>query len=168
MYQYSGQSRWGGKMFHLHVPATEISIKLLWLQSRECAAHNSNNISCSNVNKAIRLELITSASTYYKNYRGSPPHFSLNLHNGMKYVFEIATEPTLHAAILIIIVILSSFAFTIIAIRSGDPRVGIFCATVLNLILWLVLDCLPLFFQKHPHPPPNLKLINHHFNNGQQ
>jgi hypothetical protein len=50
-------------MFHLHVPVTEISIELLWLQSRERAAHNSNNIFCSNVNKAIQLELIASAST---------------------------------------------------------------------------------------------------------
>ncbi len=32
---------------------TITSIKLLWLQSRERAAHNSNNISCSNVNNAI-------------------------------------------------------------------------------------------------------------------
>ncbi len=63
MYQYSGQSRWRGKMFHLQVPATVISIELLWLQSREHAAHNSNNISCSNVNKAIWLELIPSTST---------------------------------------------------------------------------------------------------------
>ncbi len=63
MYQYSVQSRWCGKMFHLHVPATEISIQLLWLQSREHAAHNSNNISCSNVNNAIWLELIAYAST---------------------------------------------------------------------------------------------------------
>jgi hypothetical protein len=39
----------------------------------------------------------------------------------MKYVLEIATEPTLHVAVLIIIVILSSFAFTVIAIGSGDP-----------------------------------------------
>ena len=146
-------------MFHLQVPATEISIELLWLQSRERAAHNSNNISCSNVNKAIQLELITSASTYYLNYRGSPPHFSLNLHNGMKYVLEIATEPTLHVPVLIITVFLSSFAFTVIAIGSGDPRVGIFCATALSLILWLVLLCLPLFLPKtstsSTKPKPN-------------
>ncbi len=135
-------------MFHLQVPATEISIELLWLQSRERAAHNYNNISCSYVNKAIWLESITSASTYYLNYRGSPPHFSLNSPNGMKYVFQIATEPTLYAAVSIIIVISSSFAFTVIAIGSGDPRVGIFCATALGLILWLVLVCLPLFLPK--------------------
>ena len=75
---------------------------------------------------------------------------------GMKYVFEIATEPTIHVAISIIIVILSSFAFTKNVIMSGDPHVGIFSTTMLGLILWLVLVCLPSFLPKSiPKPKTN-------------
>ncbi len=45
-------------MFLLHIAAPEISIKFPWLQRREHEAHICNNISCSNVNKAIWLESI--------------------------------------------------------------------------------------------------------------
>ncbi len=84
----------------------------------------------------------------------------------MKYVFEIATEPTIHVAISIIIVILSSFAFTKNVIMSGDPHVGIFSTTMrLAWFCGLFSSAFLLFYQNQS---PNPKLINYHFDNGQR
>jgi hypothetical protein len=57
----------------------------------------------------------------------------------MKIYFEIATEPTIHAAIAITIVVLSLTALTAIYIILGNPTVSIYCTTILVLILWLML-----------------------------
>jgi hypothetical protein len=61
----------------------------------------------------------------------------------MKFDFDIRTEFTLHAAISIVIVILASPSFTIIAMAIEDPHMGIYCITALELIFWLVLLVLP-------------------------
>jgi hypothetical protein len=57
----------------------------------------------------------------------------------MKIAFKIATIPTLHAAITIVIVSLASAALALIAFIIGNPTLGAYCAMILALILWLFL-----------------------------
>jgi hypothetical protein len=57
----------------------------------------------------------------------------------MKFSFEIATEPTIHLAVNITIVALSSTALAGISILLGNSSISIYCAAILMLIIWLVL-----------------------------
>jgi hypothetical protein len=57
----------------------------------------------------------------------------------MKYAFEIKTEPTLHAAVVIAVVLTSSGALATIAVSLDNPSVAIYCVTVLALIIWIAL-----------------------------
>ncbi len=57
----------------------------------------------------------------------------------MKFDFEIKTEPTLWALVAIAIVISCSGSLTTITIYIDNPFAGIYCATVLAIIVFLVL-----------------------------
>jgi hypothetical protein len=59
--------------------------------------------------------------------------------SGIKFSFKIATEPTIHAAVAITIITLSSTALAAISIILSNPTISIYCATILVLIFWLVL-----------------------------
>jgi len=54
----------------------------------------------------------------------------------MKFAFEIKTEPTLHAAVIIAITFAFSGALATIAVSLENPSVAIYSATVLALIIW--------------------------------
>jgi hypothetical protein len=58
---------------------------------------------------------------------------------GMKYIFKIKTEPTLHAAVVISIIVTSSSALATIAVSLNSPSVAIYCVTVFALIIWISL-----------------------------
>jgi hypothetical protein len=53
------------------------------------------------------------------------PHFL-----GMKFMFEIKTEPTLHPAIIIAITVASLGALATIAVSLDNPSVAIYSVTV--------------------------------------
>ncbi len=58
----------------------------------------------------------------------------------MKFDFEIKTEPTLRALVVIAIVISCSGSLATIAIYYPDNSLmGIYCATVLAIIVFLAL-----------------------------
>ncbi len=57
----------------------------------------------------------------------------------MKFVFEIKTEPTLRAAIIIAITITSSDALAMIAVSLDNPSIAIYSVTILALIIWIVI-----------------------------
>jgi hypothetical protein len=82
--------------------------------------------------------------------------------SSMKFSFEIATEPTIHVAVAITIVVLSLTTLAMISIVLGNSTIIIYCMTALTLILWLVL----VIYSLVPHtamaptatalPPPPL------------
>jgi hypothetical protein len=57
----------------------------------------------------------------------------------MKFAFGIATIPTLHAAITIVILSLASTALALISFVNGNPTLGAYCTTIIALVLWLIL-----------------------------
>jgi hypothetical protein len=57
----------------------------------------------------------------------------------MKFAFEIKMEPTLHAVVVIAVVVTSSGALATIAVSLANPTVATYCVTVLALIIWLAL-----------------------------
>jgi hypothetical protein len=57
----------------------------------------------------------------------------------MKYILEIKTEPTLHVAVVISLVVTSSGALATIAVSLESPSVAIYCVTVFALIIWIAL-----------------------------
>ena len=59
--------------------------------------------------------------------------------SGMKFVFEISTNPTLHAVVAVAIVVSSSTSLAAIAVAIGNPTVSVFCAAILAFIILLVL-----------------------------
>ncbi len=59
-------------------------------------------------------------------------------HLGMKFAFKIKTEPTLHAAV-IIVVITSSVALATIAVSLANPSIATYCVAVLVLIIWIAV-----------------------------
>ncbi len=65
------------------------------------------------------------------------PPFSRML--GMKFAFEIKTEPTLHAAFIIAITFASSGALTLIAVSLDSPTVTIYSVSILAIIIWIAV-----------------------------
>jgi hypothetical protein len=61
------------------------------------------------------------------------------LRSAMKFDFKIKTEPTLHALVAILIVAVCSGSLASIAIYLNNPLPGIYCATVLAIIVFLAL-----------------------------
>jgi len=57
----------------------------------------------------------------------------------MKFDFEIKTESTLRALVVIAIIISCSGSLATITIYLDNPLVGIYCATVLTIIVFLAL-----------------------------
>ncbi len=60
----------------------------------------------------------------------------------MKLIFKIKTEPVTQASI-IVAVIVSSGLLALLAIYSQSPLVGVFCAIVLVVIVYLALRLAP-------------------------
>ncbi len=58
---------------------------------------------------------------------------------GLKYILKIKTEPTLHAAVVIFVVVTSSGALAMIAVSLDFPSVAIYCVTIFALIIWIAL-----------------------------
>ena len=56
----------------------------------------------------------------------------------MKFAFEIKTEPTLHAAIVIAVTFASSGALATIAV-SDNPSVAIYSVSFLAIIIWIAV-----------------------------
>jgi hypothetical protein len=56
-------------------------------------------------------------------------------HLGMKFAFKIETEPTLHAAVVIAVVVTSSGALATIAVSLANPSIATYCITVLALVI---------------------------------
>ncbi len=57
----------------------------------------------------------------------------------MKFIFEIKTEPTLRASVMILVVAFCSASLTSITVYLGDPLTGKFCALVLATIAFLTI-----------------------------
>ncbi len=57
----------------------------------------------------------------------------------MKFDFKIKTEPTLRALVAISIMAVCSGSLASIAIYLNNPLTGIYCATVLVIIVFLAL-----------------------------
>jgi hypothetical protein len=57
----------------------------------------------------------------------------------MKFAFEIKAEPTLCAAIIIVIAITSSGALATIVVSLYNLSIAIYSVTVLALIIWIVI-----------------------------
>ncbi len=53
----------------------------------------------------------------------------------MKFAFEIKTEPAIHTAVVIAVVITSSSALARIAVSLANPSVTTYCITLLALII---------------------------------
>jgi hypothetical protein len=49
------------------------------------------------------------------------------------------TDPTLHAAVVIRVVITSYGALSTIAVSLVNPSVATYCVTILALVIWLAL-----------------------------
>ncbi len=58
----------------------------------------------------------------------------------MKYNFEIKTEPTLHTAVVISVVVTFPDALAMIAVSLDSPFVAIYCVTIFALIIWIALS----------------------------
>ena len=58
---------------------------------------------------------------------------------GMKFAFEIKTEPTLRAEIIIAVAITSLGALATIAVSLDNPSIAIYSVTVLALIIWIAI-----------------------------
>jgi hypothetical protein len=57
----------------------------------------------------------------------------------MKFTFKIKTEPTLHTAVVIAVVLTSSGALATIVVSLDSLPVAIYCITILALIIWVAL-----------------------------
>jgi hypothetical protein len=57
----------------------------------------------------------------------------------MKFAFKTKTEPTLHTAVIIKVIVTSSGALDTIAVSLTNPSISTYCITVLALVIWLVL-----------------------------
>jgi hypothetical protein len=57
----------------------------------------------------------------------------------MKFAFEIKTEPTLHVAVVIAVVVTFSGALATITVSLANPSVATYCITILALVIWLAL-----------------------------
>jgi hypothetical protein len=57
----------------------------------------------------------------------------------MKFAFEIKTEPTLHAAVIIAMTFASSGTLATIAVSLHNPSVVIYSVTVLAIIIWIAV-----------------------------
>jgi hypothetical protein len=62
---------------------------------------------------------------------------------GMKFAFEIKTEPVTQAVIIIGVVAFASGSLAPTAIYLGSPSAGIVCAIVLAIIVYLALRLAP-------------------------
>jgi hypothetical protein len=58
---------------------------------------------------------------------------------GMKFAFEIKTEPTLRTAIIIAITITSLGALAMITVYLDNPSIAIYSVTILTLIIWIAI-----------------------------
>ena len=58
---------------------------------------------------------------------------------GMKFAFEIKTEPTLHAAVVITVTFASSWALSAVAVSLDNPSVAIYSVTILAFIIWIAV-----------------------------
>ncbi len=61
----------------------------------------------------------------------------------MKVAFNIKTEPMTQAAVIIGVIALASGSLAMIAIYVDSPLVGITCAFVLTVIVYLALRLAP-------------------------
>ncbi len=57
----------------------------------------------------------------------------------MKFAFEIKTEPTLHAAVIITVTFTSSGALALIAVSLNNPTVAIYSISILGIIIWIAV-----------------------------
>ena len=57
----------------------------------------------------------------------------------MKFAFEIKTEPTLHAAVIIAVTFASSGALATIAVSLDNPSVAIYSVSILAIIIWIAV-----------------------------
>jgi hypothetical protein len=57
----------------------------------------------------------------------------------MKFAFEIKTEPTLHTAVVIAVVVTSSGDLATIGVSLANPSIATYCITILALVIWLAL-----------------------------
>jgi hypothetical protein len=57
----------------------------------------------------------------------------------MKYALKMKTEPTLHTAVVIAVIVASTGALTTIAVSLDNPSVATYCVTILALIIWIAL-----------------------------
>jgi hypothetical protein len=57
----------------------------------------------------------------------------------MKFAFKIKTEPTLHVAVVIAVIVTSSGALAMIAVSLANLSVATYCVTVFALVIWLAL-----------------------------
>ncbi len=57
----------------------------------------------------------------------------------MKFAFEIKTEPTLHAAVIIAVTFASSGALATIAVSLDIPSVAIYSVSILAIIIWIAV-----------------------------
>ncbi len=58
---------------------------------------------------------------------------------GMKFAFEIKTEPTLHAAFIIAITFTSSGALALIVVSLNNPTVAVYSVFILATIIWIAV-----------------------------
>jgi hypothetical protein len=61
----------------------------------------------------------------------------------MKLIFEVKTEPVTQAAIIVVIVTVSSGSLALIAIYSPNTTVCIFCSIVLAIMVYTALCLAP-------------------------
>jgi hypothetical protein len=57
----------------------------------------------------------------------------------MKFAFEIKTEPTLHAAVIIAVTFASSGALAMVAVSLDNPSVTIYSVAILAIIIWIAV-----------------------------
>ena len=58
---------------------------------------------------------------------------------GMKIAFEIKTEPTLRAAVIIAVTFASSGALASVAVSLNNPTVAIYSVSTLAIIIWIAV-----------------------------
>ncbi len=57
----------------------------------------------------------------------------------MKIAFEIKTEPTLRAAVIIAVTFASSGALASVAVSLNNPTVAIYSVSTLAIIIWIAV-----------------------------
>jgi hypothetical protein len=58
---------------------------------------------------------------------------------GMKFTFEIKTEPALHTTVVIMVVVTSSSALATIVVSLANPSIATYCITILVLIICIAV-----------------------------